>query len=54
MLKMYDIITKKQQGRELNEDEIAYFVKGVTDQSIPDYQISAFLMAVWFCGMTEE
>ncbi|MBR6563733.1 MAG: thymidine phosphorylase [Clostridia bacterium] len=54
MLKMYDIITKKQQGRELNEDEIAYFVKGVTDQSIPDYQISAFLMAVWFRGMTEE
>lgn len=54
MLKMHDIITKKQQGRELSEDEIAYFVKGVTDGSIPDYQISALLMAIWFKGMTEE
>lgn len=54
MLKMHDIITKKQLGRELNEDEIEYFVKGVTDGSIPDYQISALLMAIWFRGMTEE
>ncbi|MBE6683555.1 MAG: thymidine phosphorylase [Ruminococcaceae bacterium] len=54
MLKMQDIITKKQLGRELNEDEIEYFVKGVTDGSIPDYQISALLMAIWFRGMTEE
>jgi len=54
MLKMQDIITKKQNGRELNEDEIDFFVKGVTDGSIPDYQISALLMAIWFKGMTEE
>jgi len=54
MLKMQDIITKKQQGRELGEEEIAFFVKGVTDGSIPDYQISALLMAIWFNGMTEE
>ncbi|MBR4278865.1 MAG: thymidine phosphorylase, partial [Clostridia bacterium] len=54
MLKMNDIITKKQQGRELDEEEIAFFVKGVTDESIPDYQISALLMAIWFNGMTEE
>ena len=54
MLKMNDVITKKQQGRELDEEEIAYFVKGVTDESIPDYQISALLMAIWFKGMTEE
>ncbi len=54
MLKMHDIITKKQQGRELNEEEIAFFVKGVTDGSIPDYQITALLMAIWFKGMTDE
>lgn len=54
MHKMHDIITKKQSGRELNEDEIAFFVKGVADGSIPDYQISALLMAIWFNGMTEE
>ncbi len=54
MLKMQEIITKKQDGRELNEEEIAFFVKGVTDGSIPDYQISALLMAIWFKGMTEE
>jgi len=54
MLKMHDIITKKQDGRELTEEDIAFFVKGVTDGSIPDYQISALLMAIWFKGMTEE
>ena len=54
MLKMHDIITKKQDGRELDEEEIAFFVKGVTDKTIPDYQISALLMAIWFRGMTEE
>ncbi len=54
MLKMQDIITKKQEGRELNEEEIAFFVKGVTENTIPDYQISALLMAIWFRGMTEE
>lgn len=54
MLKMYDIIRRKQQGLELGEDEIAFFVQGVTDGSIPDYQASAFLMAVWFKGMTED
>ena len=53
-MKMYDVITKKQSGRELTEEEIEFFVNGVTDGSIPDYQISAFLMAVWFRGMTEE
>ena len=53
-MKMYDVITKKQSGRELTEEEIEFFVNGVADGSIPDYQISAFLMAVWFRGMTEE
>lgn len=54
MLKMHEIITKKQDGRELSEEDIAFFVKGITDGSIPDYQTSALLMAIWFKGMTEE
>ena len=51
---MYDLIQKKQNGCALSEDELAFFVKGVTDGSIPDYQISALLMAIFFKGMTDE
>ncbi len=54
MMRMHDIIAKKQAGRELTDEDISFFVKGVTDGSIPDYQISALLMAVWFRGMSEE
>ncbi|MBO5914734.1 MAG: hypothetical protein J6Q72_05250 [Clostridia bacterium] len=53
-MRMHDIIAKKQSGRELTEEDIAFFVKGVTDGSIPDYQASALLMAIWFKGMSEE
>jgi len=48
---MVDIITKKQKGQPLREEEISFFVRGTVDGSIPDYQVSAFLMAVYFCGM---
>ena len=48
---MVDIITKKRDGKELSEAEIRFFVKGVTEETIPDYQISAFLMAIVFKGM---
>lgn len=48
---MVDIITKKRDGHELSEAEIRFFVKGVTDGTIPDYQISALLMAIVFKGM---
>lgn len=51
---MYDLITKKKHGKELSTDEIRYLVKGFTDGSIPDYQMSAFCMAVYFCGMTDR
>ena len=48
-----DIICKKRDGAELSRDEITFFVKGVTTGEIADYQISAWLMAVFFNGMTD-
>jgi pyrimidine-nucleoside phosphorylase len=47
-----DVIQKKRDGQELDRDEIAFFVDGYTRGSIPDYQASAFTMAVFFRGMT--
>lgn len=51
---MYEILLKKRNGEELKEEELDFFVKGCVDGTIPDYQISAFLMAVYFRGMTEK
>ncbi len=53
-MRMYDIIEKKRNGHELTDEEIRYFVNGFTDGSIPDYQASALMMAVYFQGMTES
>ncbi len=53
-MRMVDIIERKRDGYALSEEEIAFFINGVTDGSIPDYQISAFLMAVLFRGMDEK
>lgn len=49
-----DMILKKRDGRRLTPEETAFFVKGVTDGSLPDYQVAAFLMAVFFKGMDAE
>lgn len=46
-MRMYDIIAKKRDGLELTTEEIQFFIKGYTDGSIPDYQASAFLMAIF-------
>lgn len=53
-MRMYDIIVKKRNGEALTDEEITFFVKGYTDGSIPDYQASALLMAIYFQGMTEH
>ena len=53
-MRIFDIITKKKQGGELTREEIAFFVSGYTDGKIPDYQISALLMAICLKGMSEE
>lgn len=49
---MYDIIEKKRDGQSLSREEINYFIDGYTNDLIPDYQVSALLMAIYFQGMT--
>lgn len=49
-----ELINKKKQGEILTKEEINFIVQGYTRGEIPDYQISAFLMAVYFRGMNEE
>ena len=49
-----DIIVKKRDGGELSRAEIEYFIAGLTAGTIPDYQAAAWLMAVYFQGMTDR
>ena len=51
---MTDLIEKKKQGQTLTQDELHFIVQGYTAGSIPDYQMSALLMAIYFRGMTPE
>ena len=53
-MRMYDIIKKKREGHPLSKAEIEYFVTGYTNGDIPDYQVSALMMAIFFKGMNEE
>jgi pyrimidine-nucleoside phosphorylase len=53
-MRMYDIISKKKYGGTLDESELAYAVNGFTKGLIPDYQMSALLMAICLRGMSGE
>lgn len=53
-MRMIDIIEKKRDGYELTTEEIQFFIKGYTDGTIPDYQASALLMAIYFQGMNHR
>jgi len=53
-MRMVDLIEKKRDGRELSTEEINYIIKGYTEGDIPDYQVSALTMAIYFQGMTEK
>ncbi len=52
-MRMYDLIKKKRDGGVLTEDEIAYMIQGYTDGRIPDYQMSAMMMAMYYQGLNE-
>ena len=54
MYRMYDMIMKKRNGAEHTADEIRFIVEGFTKGEIPDYQMSAWLMCVYYKGMTHD
>jgi pyrimidine-nucleoside phosphorylase len=54
MMRMVDLIHKKRSGSALSQEEIDFIIQGYTQESIPDYQMSALLMAIYFRGMTSE
>lgn len=53
-MNMYDLIVKKKRGEELTKEEIGYMITNYTSGQIPDYQMSAMMMAICFQGMTPE
>lgn len=52
-MRMVDLIEKKRDGKELTKEEIHHIINGYTNGDIPDYQISALTMAIYFQGMTD-
>ncbi|PLR76379.1 pyrimidine-nucleoside phosphorylase [Bacillus sp. V3-13] len=53
-MRMVDLIEKKRDGLELTQEEIQFIIKGYTEGAIPDYQMSALTMAIFFRGMSEK
>jgi len=53
-MRTVDLIQRKRNGEELAPEEIEFLVNGYTNGEIPDYQMSAFLMAIYFSGMTDR
>ncbi len=53
-MRAYDIIYKKREGQKLNKEELEFLIKGYVEGEIPDYQMSAWSMAVYFQGMDAE
>ena len=52
-MRMYDLISKKRDGGELTKEEIDYMINSYVNKIIPDYQMSAMLMAIFLKGMSE-
>ncbi|MXQ55243.1 pyrimidine-nucleoside phosphorylase [Shimazuella alba] len=53
-MRMVDIIGKKRDGKELTTEEIKFFINGYTEGTIPDYQVSALAMAIYFQDMSDR
>ena len=50
-MRMLDLILKKREGQELNYKELEFIANGAAKKNIPDYQLSSWLMAVYFNGL---
>ncbi|EXJ23648.1 Pyrimidine-nucleoside phosphorylase [Alkalibacterium sp. AK22] len=53
-MRMIDLIEKKQHGERLTDEEIKWMITGYTNETIPDYQMSAMAMAIYFKGMNDD
>ena len=53
-MRMVDIIEKKRNGEELTTEEIRFFIQGYTEGTIPDYQVSSLMMAIYFQDMNDR
>ena len=53
-MNMHEIINKTRHKQQLSREEIKYLVEGYVSGEIPDYQVSAWLMAVYFNGLSEQ
>ncbi len=53
-MRMYDLIMKKRNGEALTQEEIQFMITHYTNRTIPDYQMSAMMMAIYFQGMNEK
>lgn len=53
-MRAYDLILKKRNGLELTKDEISYLIDGYVKENVPDYQMAAWSMAVYFHGLSEK
>ena len=53
-MRTVDLIQRKRDGEELNPEEISFLINGYTAGEIPDYQMAALLMAIFFSAMTDR
>ncbi|MCK4240261.1 MAG: thymidine phosphorylase, partial [Candidatus Atribacteria bacterium] len=53
-MRFYDLIIKKRNGQKLNQEEVDFMIKEYIEDRIPDYQMSAMLMAIYFKGMSNN
>jgi pyrimidine-nucleoside phosphorylase len=53
-MRTYELIKRKRDGSELSQDEIGHMIHGFVNGDIPDYQMAAFLMAIYFRGMSSS
>ena len=53
-MRIYDLIYKKREGGKLTREEVSFIISGYVSGQIPDYQVSAFLMAAFLKGLDDE